>query len=117
MNIKIDYNKRLPIYEQIVEEVEKQISLEILRPGNQILSIRELAIVLSINPNTVKKAYDILEQKGLIVSKSTKGTFIAEQIKQAKNLKIDELLSEIKLKIKELKVYGLNLEEIIKRID
>ena len=116
MNINIDYNKRFPIYEQIVKEVEKQISLEILKPGSQVLSIRELATTLSINPNTVKKAYDILEQKGLIVSKSTKGTFIAEQVNQAKNIKIKELLTEIELKIKELKVYGVTLEEIIKRI-
>ncbi len=116
MNINIDYSKREPIYEQIVKEVERLISLDILKKGDQILSIRELAYNLGINPNTVKKAYDILENNGLIVSKSTKGTFISDNIKEAKNIKIDELIKDINFKVKELQAYGLTKEEIIKRI-
>ncbi len=116
MNINIDYSKREPIYEQIVKEVERLVSLDILKKGDQILSIRELAYNLGINPNTVKKAYDILENNGLIVSKSTKGTFISDNIKEAKNIKIDELIKDINFKVKELQAYGLTKEEIIKRI-
>ena len=92
MNINIDYGKREPIYEQIVREVEKLITLGILEPGTQIPSVRSLAVDLGINPNTVKKAYDILEEEGLIISKSTKGTFIGDNIDQAKKLKMEELI-------------------------
>ena len=61
MNININYNSRIPIYEQIVSEIERLVSLNILKPDSQIPSIRELACTLGINPNTVKKSYDILE--------------------------------------------------------
>ncbi len=116
MNINIDYGKREPIYEQIVREVEKLITLGILKPGTQIPSVRSLAVDLGINPNTVKKAYDILEEEGLIISKSTKGTFIGDNIDQAKKLKMDELIEKINKIIKELESYGLTKEEIIKRM-
>ena len=116
MNISIDYSKREPIYEQIVKEVEKQITLGLLAPGTQIPSVRSLAYDLGINPNTVKKAYDILEENGLIIAKSTKGTFIGDTINKAKELKIDELINQIKDTMKELENYGLTKEEIIKRM-
>ncbi|MBE6155016.1 MAG: GntR family transcriptional regulator [Firmicutes bacterium] len=114
MNINIDYATRTPIYEQIVSEVEKLVTLEILKSNEQIPSIRELACTLGINPNTVKKAYDILENKGIIISKSTKGTFISNNISKAKEIKINELLKQIKLNVKELENYGLSLEDVLK---
>ena len=116
MNINIDYAKRVPIYEQIVWEIEKLITLGILTPNTQIPSVRALAYDLGINPNTVKKAYDILEKNGLIISKSTKGTFISDNIDKAKDLKIEELIGKIDNLIIELKTYGLTKEEIIKRM-
>ena len=47
MNINIDYQTRIPIYEQIVREIENLVTLEILKPGSQIMSIRDLACSLS----------------------------------------------------------------------
>lgn len=116
MNINIDYGTRTPIYEQIVNEVERLVTLEILKKDEQIPSIRELACTLGINPNTVKKAYDILESKGIIISKSTKGTFISDNINKAKELKIENLINEIENRVKELESYGLTLNEIIKKL-
>lgn len=116
MNINIDYTKREPIYEQIVKEVEKLITLGVLEKGSQIPSVRSLAYDLGINPNTVKKAYDILEENGLIISKSTKGTFISDNTLKARELKIEELINKINETIKELENYGIKKEEIIKRM-
>ena len=116
MNISIDYTKREPIYEQIVREVEKLITLGVLTPGSQIPSVRSLAYDLGINPNTVKKAYDMLEENGLIISKSTKGTFISDDISMAKTKKIEELMERMQDGIKELESYGLTKEEIINRL-
>ncbi len=116
MIIEINYQTRTPIYEQIVSEVERLVTLNILKPNTQIPSIRELACNLSINPNTVKKAYDILESKNIIVSKSTKGTFITNNIQEAKEQKINETLIKLKNNIKELETYGLTKEEIMKKI-
>ncbi len=116
MLINIDYGTRIPIYEQIVLEVERLVTLEILKPNEQIPSIRELACSLSINPNTVKKAYDILEAKKIIVTKSTKGTYISENIDNAKKAKKEMLIGKIKNDILELEKLGLSKEEIFKSL-
>lgn len=116
MNINIDYGKRVPIYEQIVEEIERMVTLGILLPNTQMPSIRDLACALSINPNTVKKAYDILDSKGIINSKSTKGTFINNNITFLKESKVQNLFDEAEEKIKEIESYGLKRAEILKRL-
>lgn len=115
VNISIDYQSRTPIYEQIVKGVEKLVILNVLKPNEQIPSIRELACSLGINPNTVKKAYDILDSKGIIITKSTKGTFITEDIINAKNDRTQELYDDLNNIIAELKNYGFTIEEIIKK--
>ena len=99
MNINIDYKNRTPIYEQIVDDIEKYVSLGILKEGEQIMSIREMAINLGINPNTVKKAYDILEQKNIITTVSTKGTYITTNTKQVIENKIEKEIIAIKIRI------------------
>ncbi len=116
MNININYNSRIPIYEQIVSEIERLVSLNILKPDSQIPSVRQLACTLGINPNMVKKSYDILEMKKIIISKSTKGTFISSDITKAKEIKINELITKIKDLEKELISFGLTKEEIKKRL-
>lgn len=116
MNIALDYQSRIPIYEQIVLEIEKLVALNILKPGEQILAIRELALNLGVNPNTIKKAYDTLEQRGVIISKSTKGTFITEDVAEVKSAKVDAIIDEIKEKITELENIGLDKKEISKKL-
>lgn len=114
--INLDYTKRTPIYEQIVEEIEKYVSLGILKEKEQIMSIRELASHLGINPNTVKKAYTILESKNVITSISTKGTFIKENASLVKEQTINTYFSEINDIIDKLTKLGLTKEEIIKKL-
>ena len=70
--INLDYQSRTPIYEQIVSSIEKYVALGILREREQIPSIREMAASLGVNTNTVKKDYDILENKKVITTVSTK---------------------------------------------
>ena len=114
MNINIDYGSRIPIYEQIVLEVERLVTLGILKEGEQVPSIRDLACSLGVNPNTIKKAYDLLENKKIIISKSTRGTFISDNVKDAKEAKVNDMILKIKDEIKELENYGLTKTEIFK---
>ena len=114
--ISLDYQSRVPIYEQIVNNIEKYVALGILKEKTQILSIREMAASLGVNPDTVKKAYDILEGKRIITTISTKGTFISDDTKTATKDKIDREINEIKNKICELTKMGISKEEIIERI-
>lgn len=112
--INIDYTSRTPIYEQIVNEIERYVTLGVLKPNQKIESVRELASNLGINPNTVKKAYDELERRNVIATLSTKGTFIADDTKSLTELKINEKLGIIKAEIQELQKLGISKEDIIK---
>ena len=114
--INLDYTSRTPIYEQIVSEIEKYVALGILKEKEQIMSIRELASTLGINPNTVKKAYTILETKNIITSISTKGTFIKENASLVKESTINNYINDIKTIIDRLSKLGLSKEDIIKRL-
>ena len=114
--INLDYQSRTPIYLQIVQEIERYVVLDILKHDMQIPSIRELASTLGINPNTVKKAYDILEQKGIIVTLSTKGTYIAQKKDSAVNDIVNNKIEIIKKEIIELEKFGISREEIISKI-
>ena len=114
--INLDYQSRTPIYEQIVEQIERYIAFGVLKPKEQIMSIREMAASLGINPNTVKKAYSILESKGVIVTISTKGTYIAYDTKSIIEEKVSSKLKELELIIGELEKLGISKEEIIKKM-
>lgn len=114
--ISLDYQSRTPIYEQIIKEIERYVALGILKPNEQIPSIRELAANLGINPNTVKKAYTELEQKEVIYVISTKGTFIQDKTNEVIERKIQEGLKDINKIIVELERLGISKEEIIKKI-
>lgn len=114
--VSLDYQSRTPIYEQIIKEIERYVALGILKPNEQIPSIRELAANLGINPNTVKKAYTELEQKGVIYVISTKGTFIADKTKEVVERKIEEGIRDINKIIGELELLDVSKEEILKRI-
>ncbi len=114
--IVLDYQGRKPIYQQIEEQIERYIALGILKEQEALPSIRELASYLGVNPNTVKKAYDFLEEKKLIVTISTKGCFISNDVRQAKIDKISEIYENLRRNIEELEQLGETKEEIFKRI-
>lgn len=76
--IILDYQDRRPIYEQITERFRTLIYQGALPAGSRLPSVRQLAMELSINPNTIQRAYMTLEQEGLIYPVRGKGNFVAE---------------------------------------
>ena len=76
--IILDYQDRRPIYEQITEKFRTLIYQGALPAGSRLPSVRQLAMELSINPNTIQRAYMTLEQEGLIYPGKGKGNFVAE---------------------------------------
>lgn len=98
--IVIDYQDRRPIYEQIVDRFELLIVKGALEPDSQMPSVRQMAMELSINPNTIQKAYVILEQEGYIYPVKGKGNFVTgnqavrEKKKQACFQKLEDCLLE-----------------------
>lgn len=80
------------------------------------MSIRDTALNLGINPNTVKKAYNELENEGIIYTISTKGTFIYEDTSKASSKRINEYMDDILLTVSKLEKLGVKKEDIIKQI-
>ena len=74
----LDYRDPLPIYEQLKQECKRLILSGIIAPGDKLPSVRELAGSLSINPNTIQRAYRELEADGYLISVPGKGSFAAE---------------------------------------
>ena len=77
--ILIDYSERRPIYEQVAEKIAELIIRGVLPPESQLPSVRSLAMDLSINPNTIQRAYQELERKGYTYSVPGKGSFVPQR--------------------------------------
>ena len=100
--ITIDYADRRPIYEQVVEKMKELILLGILETDSQLPSVRELAMELSINPNTVQRAYAELERQGVIYCVKGRGNFVAGVTNLRKQHK-EELIKQLSELIQEAK--------------
>ena len=74
--VHLDYRDVRPIYSQIADGFRTQITAGILRSGDKLPSVRELAVELSINPNTIQRAYRLLEAEGWIATVPGKGCFV-----------------------------------------
>ncbi len=110
--IKIDPRSSTPIYEQIELGIKELIMKGALKQGEKLPSVRELASMLTINPNTISKAYGELEREGIIETLRGKGTFISENIEG----KVDEKrMEEISGSLKKLFLKQV-IAELLRRI-
>lgn len=90
----LDYKSRKPLYDQLCETVERMAACGVLEEGSKLPSVRAMAEELAINPNTVQKAYRILERDGIIVTVPGKGSFLAggEEARRRQRLRGTEAL-------------------------
>ena len=109
MVFTIDYKSRVPLYQQIVDNVEKLTLRGILLPEQQLPSVRALAMELSINPNTIAKAYMELKAKGLIYSLPGRGSFVAASQDSLREAAREQLRGRIAALRQE--AYGMGFSE------
>ena len=110
---QLDLKSRKSIYEQIVDNVKELIITGILKPEDKIPSVRELSKTLTVNPNTIQKAYRELEYQGFLYTVSGLGTFVASQSEVAVDeKKISEVREHLRNCIRELFYLGCTLERI-----
>lgn len=76
--IVLDYRDRRPLYEQVTEKLEELMFSGVLPPDSRLPSVRSMATELSINPNTIQRAYAELERQGYIYSIQGKGSFVSD---------------------------------------
>ena len=116
----IDVKSRVPIYEQITENVKRLIIQGVLLPEEKLPSVRSLAQELTINPNTIQKAYRELEREGYVISRPGKGSFVNDMTETMNREHIKTLTDEVESLIKELvflDVPGVNLKELIDKAE
>lgn len=109
--IILDYKDRRPIYEQVAEKLEELMLLGVLGENEPLPSVRSLAMELSINPNTIQRAYAELERQGYIYTVKGKGSFVAENSVMKEKRKKD-LLIQVSEVIDEAIRLGISGEEI-----
>lgn len=115
--IQIDYRDRSPIYEQIREKMKELIIKGILKPDERIPSVREQAQALTINPNTIQKAYRELEDRGYIYSIRGKGSFAASAEQWIDDRKLVELNQSFEKIVTEMVLFGVDKEQLVLKIN
>ena len=111
--VHLDYRDAKPIYTQIVENFRSQIAAGILQPGDKLPSVRELATQLSINPNTIQRAYRELEAEGWIATVPGKGCFVCGMPDAETH---EKLLAELDRVWASLREAGFTEEALIARV-
>ncbi len=114
---QIDIMSRVPVYEQLINQTEKFILLGILKPGDKMPSVRQLSAQLSINPNTIQKAFAELDRRGIIFSVNGRGNFVTEMAVKALEVSRRHSLDEIREQIKDFALAGIKREELHEYID
>lgn len=114
---ELDMRSRKPIYEQLVDKLKELIINEVLKPDEQLPSVRALAQQLTINPNTIQKAYRELENQGFIYSQKGKGSFVNPSSYSRDEDKIKELKAEIERLVLEVLYLGVPVVELIEMIE
>lgn len=113
----IDIMSRIPVYEQLINQVQENILLGILKPGDKMISVRNLSMELSINPNTIQKAYTELDRLGLITTVPGKGSFISQDALDLVSSLSREKLEDVRHLIEEVKKAGVTRKELVDLIE
>ena len=114
MKIEVEFQSRIPLYEQIAHQVLGLIDSGELEPGDQLPTTRELAVQLGVNFNTVARAYRMLDQGEIISTQHGRGTFILEQKdkRRTKKHKTEDIEDLTKFYIRKATYLGFRPEEI-----
>lgn len=110
--IHIDNNSSKPIYEQIYDQFVKLIISKVLKPDEKLPSVRELASIIRINPNTIQKAYKMLENNNYIYSLKGKGNFVKDDDELYK-IYLKSIENELRKLIRSLKKLNIKDDEIL----
>ncbi|MBP3524825.1 MAG: GntR family transcriptional regulator [Clostridia bacterium] len=113
----VNPKSKQPIYEQLVEQLRKQLFLGVVQAGQALPSVRQLATELGINPNTIQKAYRRMEAEGMIISVPGKGSFISDDLADMLKKQRDEQLEKTRKQIRTCRDMGLDKQLIEKLTD
>jgi len=114
VQFSIDTKSGVPLYRQVIEQVKFAIARGDLRPGDRLPTVRQLAVDLSINPNTVIRAYRELEIEGMLETQQGSGTFVGDRRPEVDRLErqrmLDQILTDM---LARASAYGFTLDEVL----
>lgn len=113
--VTINYRDGRPIYEQVKDDLRRLVVTGAMQPGEKLPSVRELAVSLAINPNTIQRAYRELETEGYICSVAGRGSYVCAQIPDDPARQV-ALLQQFDAAVQELLYLGMRCEELRRRI-
>ena len=114
---QLNYQSHKSVYEQIVDNIKEQIMTGVLKENTPLPTVRELSQLLTINPHTVQKAFQTLDQEGYIYTIADKGTFVSlKKYVQTDEQKVNDIVNTIVEGYKELIYMGMSQDEIHNKI-
>jgi GntR family transcriptional regulator len=113
----LDLRSRAPIYEQLVEKTKELIINHVLKPDEQVPTVRDLASELTINPNTIQKAYRELEHQGYIYSVPGRGNFVMPAPTENNTARLQALSKQLARTAAEMRYLGMTVAEVTALIE
>ena len=113
---EIDSLSRVPVFEQIIEKTEEYVRVGILSPGDKLPSVRELTSQIGVNPNTIQKAYNELDRRGITVSVTGKGSFISKDATDIIKASALSRLPQLEKLVADLMASGIDKETILETV-
>ena len=114
---RVDAGSGVPIYRQLVQQVRRDVMLGRLRPGDQLPTVNEVVRALSVNPNTVVKAFSELEHQGLVVRRQGVGTFVTAAPPMTSLVNAPKLVASLARWVEKARREGLSTEQIRMLLD
>jgi GntR family transcriptional regulator len=118
IEIKLDLKSGVPFYRQVIDQVKAAIATESLSPGDRLPTVRQLAVDLSINPNTVSRAYTELELTGLVETQMGSGTFVGNRKVKPDDVErrriLDQLCQDF---LSRASTHGFTLDDILQNLE
>ena len=108
------FNNEVPIYLQIIEVIKEQIIRKEFLPNDRLPSVREFSLMFEVNPNTVQKALNELEELGLIYTERTNGKFVTNNQELIDNIRKNVILEEVEGFYISMQKLGVKKQEVIK---
>ncbi len=115
--IPINPKSGVPIWEQIRDQLKRQILMGVWEPGEQLPSVRSLATELGINPNTIQRSYTELEREGLTYTVTGRGCFVEDDLSAIQVKKSSEALEKLDALLNELMESGIDRQTVIERVN
>ena len=115
----VNPKSKQPLYEQLVEQLRRQLILGVVEAGTALPSVRQLATELGLNPNTVQKAYRRMEEEGMILSVPGKGSFVSDDLADLLGKQRAEQLAKIRQALCACREMGLSqetMEELVRSV-